>query len=553
MKFYRKKWFWLVVVIVLIAVGLFAKFGQKKGPSYVTATAVLGDLKQTVEVTGSVTSAAEVNLNFNLPGKIAKISVKTGDSVKANQLLAALVSTDVGSQISDARAAVDIAKSQYDQLIAGASTQDIEVTRQELAAAQIAYQQAQDDLTALEQTRDLNMKNLITTALNTSNNKLATAQYALDVVNDAVIDNEAITYLVVTDNSLLVATRSGYTAAKNNYIEAAAAVARAEQSQNYDDTALAGEKVGTDLEQVLANINNSYTLMSGALPNNSVYTSAVISAFKTSLSTQATAVSTAITTMQTDLANLKNYNLSYSTQIKDAQNNIEAKQASLNLVQAKLDLKTAKPRDFEISSAQATIRRAQAALDRYLSEYNKTVITAPFDGVVTDVNYKMGEQTMAAQPVITMIGLADKEIEVDVPESDIAKVKIGQAVEITLDAFSSDQKFQGQVMFIDPASTNINNVIYYKVKVNFTENNELIKAGMTANLVINTDSRQGVLTVPSRAVIYRENVKYVQLLENGQLVEKPVETGLRGDDGNVEVLSGIKAGDTVVTYINTTK
>lgn len=549
MKILKKKWFWILVVIALIVVLAVVNGSQKNKTTYETAKVTRGNLIQTVDVTGSVKSAEEVQLNFTLAGKINDISVKSGDQVTSGKLLASLVAGDLSSQVKDAQAALDIARSDYDQLLAGASSQDVEVTKQEVTSAEVAYQKALNDLAALENTRDLELANLISQNINTNNNKLAVAQFALDTVYDAVVDSDAKQYLVVSDLNLLSATRDAYLAAKNNLDQSITQINSARSSARYEDVVNAAQFFRANLEQILAVSNDSYSVMTSAV-GNSIYTSTVISNFKTSLSTQSSAVSTAISSVQTDLSSLTSAKLSYENQITSAHDDVDAKLSALNLAKARLELKTSNPRDFEIKAAEARIKRAQATLDRYYSELGKTVIRAPFDGIVTAVNYKKGEQTNQSEAVINMIGLSEKEIEVDVPESDITKITLADPVEITLDAFSSDQKFAGQVAFIDPAATVINSVVYYKVKVLFNEDNPIIKSGMTADLVIRTDSRENVLLVPSRSVIYREDKKFAQLLENNQLVEKPVETGLRGDDGMVEVLSGLSEGETVITYIN---
>ena len=201
------------------------------------------------------------------------------------------------------------------------------------------------------------------------------------------------------------------------------------------------------------------------------------------------------------------------------------------------------------SSAEANIKRAQATVDRYLSNWSETVITAPVDGIVTEVNFDVGEQTSMSGSVVSMIGLATMQIEVDVPESDINKLAVSDQVEISLDAFSSDEKFMGTVTFIDPAATNIDGVVYYTTKVAFNEKDERIKSGMTADLTISTDAKEGVLVVPSRAVIYRDGKKYIQTYDGVSLGEVEVSTGLRGDGGLTEILSGLEEGVDVVTFI----
>ncbi|MDQ5938876.1 MAG: HlyD family secretion protein, partial [Patescibacteria group bacterium] len=133
-----------------------------------------------------------------------------------------------------------------------------------------------------------------------------------------------------------------------------------------------------------------------------------------------------------------------------------------------------------------------------------------------------------------------------VPESDITKLKVGDTVEITLDAFGNDQIFNGTVTFIDPASTVISEVIYYKVTVGFNVKDEKIKSGMTANLTILTNSKDNILVVPSRAVSARGDERFVEVLENNQAVEKEVQVGLKGDDGLWEISSGLNAGEKII-------
>lgn len=552
MRFFSKKRWWLILIILVILGLILGQVFKKSSQAYVTAEAVKGDLEQTVEVTGSVRSAEEVNLNFTVAGKVSDIQIKVGDQVKADQILATLVATEAGSQVADARAALDIARSEYDQLLAGASAADIKVTEQELSSARAAYQKSLDELAGLEQTKEQTLTNLKSELTNTINNKVPVAQFALDVIYDSVLDNEADSTLYELDTTLLLSVDNSYFVAVNNFKEAKTLINRAKETDSIDDILVAADALEAVLKQIQASLNNTYTILSNAVPS-ALYTAAVLSDWKSQVSTQSTNVSTAISALQSDAADLRSNDLSYRNQIIDKKNDIETKLAGLNLAQAKLELKTAKPRDFEIQAAQAKIRRAQATVDRYIGELNKTTIRAPFDGLITEINYEKGEQTSLAEAAIVMIGLRDQEIEVDVPESDITKISNGDQVDIRMDAFSSGQKFPGQVAFIDPAATTIDGVIYYQVKINFSEEDERIKSGMTADITIRTDSRQDVLIVPSRAVIYREDKKYVQLLVDGQLVEREVQAGLRGDDGLVEILSGIEVGDQVITYINSGK
>ncbi|MCD4760444.1 efflux RND transporter periplasmic adaptor subunit [bacterium] len=550
MKFLKNKWLWISLVIIIVII-VVVKLSSKEEINYVTEKAVIQDLKQTVEVTGSIEAADNIDLNFAGTGTLREVLVSAGDQVKTGQILARLSAGDISAQVADARAALDVAKSDKAQLLAGASFEDLEVTKQEVASARTTYQTALDTLANLEQTRDDELLSLKEEALNTLNDKQIVSQLALNVIYDALLDNEATGYLYVGDVILLESAKGNYNNANNEYLNVSALIDLAEVDNN-EDILVAADSLDENLSIILSALSQTFDLMDFVVVN-AVYTSTVIDVFKTSLSTQITSINTAISAVQSDISGLRTRDLYYQTQIIDAQNNIDSKLAALNLAEAKLGLKKAPPRDFEIDAADAKIRRAQATLNRYLSNLSETVITAPVEGIITEVNFDVGERSSATQPAISMIGLSAMQIEVDVPESDITKVAVSDQVEITLDAFSSEEKFIGTVTFIDPAATNIDGVIYYQVKVSLNDKDDRIKSGMTADLTIGTESRESVLVVPSRAVIYREGLKYVQVLENSQLAEKEVTTGLKGDGGLIEIISGLDEGEDVITFIKNGK
>ncbi|MDP2812314.1 MAG: efflux RND transporter periplasmic adaptor subunit [bacterium] len=553
MKIIKNKWFWIALVIVIALIGfIFFKFSSKEETSYVTEKAKISDLSQTVEVTGSVESADDIDLNFTSTGTLQGISVKVGDSVKAGQTLASLFAGDVASQVADARANLELVKTNLREILAGASNEDINVTNEEVASAETSYQAAQDSLKNLESTRDQELASLREIALNTLSDKSFVAQYSLDLIYDSILDQDAENDLFVSDVASLNQAKDYYVFGKSGLVEAKVLIDTAKTTENQEDILVSLDS----LNGVLKNISNSLLATLDALRtavSNGTYTVSVIDSLKSDLNTQSTAVSTALALVQDSASDIRTRDLYYQTSIIDKENSVSSALNSLNLAKAKLDLKQAPARDFEIDAANAKIRQAEATLNRYLSNWSETIIKAPVEGIISKVNFDKGEQTSLSSPVISMIGLSEMEIKVDVPESDITKLAIGDPVNITLDAFSAEDKFFGTVTFVDPASTLIDGVVYYKVTISFNQKDDRLKSGMTADLTINTDSRTGVMVVPSRAVIYREDKKYVQVLVNGQLAEKEVTTGLKGDGGLVEILSGLNEGEEVITYIKNGK
>lgn len=551
MRILKKKWLWLIAIIVVIVVIVIISLNSNKESNYLTEQASIQNLKQTVEVTGSVEAADDIDLNFTTIGTIYDVAVKIGDQVKAGQTLVRLSAGNVGSQVEDARASLAIANNDLEQLLAGVSTQDLQVTEDEVASANTNYETAVDELANLEKTKEEEMNSLRGIALNTLSHKYFVIQYSLDVVYDAILDNDS-TYLLTKDGDSLVSAKTNYDAADDDNDQVKTLIDLATASGDENDILTALDYLVLTLEETQAALNETFDVMAEVI-NNSTYTTTVVNTLKTNLNTQSSAVNTAIATVQDAADDLRIRRLYYETAIINAENSIKANLASLNLAEAKLDLKKAPPRDFEISTYEAKVRKAQATLNRYLSDYAETIIKAPVDGIITEINFDKGEQTSLSQPVVSMIGLSNMQVKVDVPESDITKIEIGDEVSMILDAFSSEDIFVGTVTFVDPAATNIDGVVYYKVTINFNEKDDRLKSGMTADITIATETKENVLVVPSRAIVYRENAKYVQLLDNNVIVEREVTTGLRGDDGMIEILAGLTVGEEVITFIQESK
>lgn len=253
--------------------------------------------------------------------------------------------------------------------------------------------------------------------------------------------------------------------------------------------------------------------------------------------------------------------LANERQIANAQSQYNTASKSVEVARAQLASLVAPARSADMALAQAQISQAQASLASVQKQIDDSRLLSPIDGVITQVNYEVGEQFSGGGKALIMVLVNNNfDIEVDVTESDINKIRTGNSVEITLDAFGDDTKFHGQVYFIEPAQTVIQDVVYYKVKINFSDAQEIkewsenkqiqIKAGMTANTTITTNYKEKVVRIPSRGIVEKtDGQKIVRLLKNNKLEEVKVSLGLKGDEGMVEIVAGVNEGDEVITYI----
>lgn len=207
------------------------------------------------------------------------------------------------------------------------------------------------------------------------------------------------------------------------------------------------------------------------------------------------------------------------------------------------------------------VQSSQAAVDVILNQLRETILRSPMDGIVIKKNIDAGENAVANSPIVTIAQSDEMEIESNVPESDIIKIKVDQSAELVFDAFPSEEKFQARVTSIEPAATVIQDVVYYRVKFQLENPDKNFKAGMSCDIDIHTAEKKDVLAVPMRAV-QTEGLpagqagtqKFVEVLVdelNNVVEKKKIETGLEGDEGMIEVKSGLDGSEKVVTFTKT--
>ena len=244
---------------------------------------------------------------------------------------------------------------------------------------------------------------------------------------------------------------------------------------------------------------------------------------------------------------------------------------------------------FNVQSASATVNEARDNLGR-------TIIYAPADGTISVLNVELGErvlgtQQMAGTEILRVANLNNMEVEVDVNENDIVKIKVGDEAKVEVDAYLKKQ-FKGIVTSIsNSASTALtaDQVTNFKVKIRILKESyqDLLEGkpatyspfrpGMTATVDIVTKTKTNVLAVPISSVVVKSDTTAVK--ESKVDVAEPTEkepipkidkklecvfvkvgdkakiriikTGIQ-DDTNIEVITGLKKGDVVITGPYTT-
>ncbi len=531
MSFFKTKKFYvgLLVVVALSGYGVYKHNLATKTVAYDTIKVERGTLLQTVDATGQIQSANDISLKFEIPGILSNVNVKEGDTVKAGQLLGNLRLTELNAAVAQAQANLN-------KQLAGSTPDYIAQLQASLDKAKNDLNQAQGSGDGVENSKLVqNSYDDLSATLQSVQVTLSTSMTAADNilgVDNTLANSDFVNYLSISNSSNLNTAKLKYSEAKkikSDFDLLANFVTRDSSHTDIDQVAQKGEEALLAMKDCLFYVSSvlDNTPPVGAFPQSS-------------LDLLKTNIQGARTTVTTKYASL----LDATHAIVSARNNYSSLQSLVDKAQAALKDAQNPPREVDVASYRAALEQAVASRD-------KAIIKAPIDGIITQVNNKVGE-TMDPTGVAFELLSPHYEIQVDVSETDIAKLKLDDAVAITLDAFGEDVKFSGKVINIDPGSTVIQDVVYYTVKISLDDSDKPVKPGMTANVTINTDKRDNALIIPSRAV-RTDGGKFVNVLENNQEVKKEIKLGIKGNDGKVEVLDGLDEGQQVILGLQSAK
>jgi len=543
----KKPWFIILFIIIIgiVAGGYFLNKNSKKSP-YEFTVVQKGDLSQEVSVTGRVKPAQEVNLAFERGGKVSKVNVHIGDKVTSGQVLATLENSDLSAQISQARASLAAQQANLEALQRGTRPEEIQIAETTVTNAQKSLTDSQSNLTNIKSKADSDLNSLYAGVRDILNDAYVKADDAINKQIDDLFTNDSS-----TDPKLSFYT-SGQSASDSEWKRRLAGTELTQFKIEIDN--LSSDKTALDLaltngESHLKIIQDFLNTLSGAVNEATGLTSTTIANYKYYVNTSRTNVTTAITNVNTKKQAIVTQKATNQNSITTAESAVNTAKNTLAAAQDQLTLKLAGSTQEQINAQAAQVQSAQANLESAQAQLGKTVITSPMNGIVTKQNTKMGEIVAQNALIISVMSAAQFEIEANIPEADIAKVKLNDLARVTLDTYGNDVIFEAKVVEIEPAETLIDGVATYKTTFQFIKEDERIKSGMTANIDILAAQRAGVLFIPQRAIIQKGGEQFVLFaVSDNQVEEKKVIIGLKSVDGNMEVISGLSEGDRVVSY-----
>jgi len=539
----------ITVVVIAIVVGggwfMYAKATSSSGETkYVLGTASTSTIIAVVSESGQISSSDSVDIKPKVTGTITWVGATAGEKVRAGQALMSIDDTTARQQYNDDKNSLAAAELQY---------------QKDSASAPIDFQKDQNSLTNAQQDLTDEYSNAFEVLSSTYLDEPTVATglnetlYGYDFSSSGSQQNvDALSNLFPNNSqeqqvmSFASSAKSDYTAARALYDPAI--VAYKATNRNSDPKTISA---------VLQQSINSTTALAQAAQSTLNFLSEVSDLAEannqklpSSFTTLQTNARSYLSTVNSDLNNL----LAEKKTLQNDAQTVTTDQQTVQLDQVG-DTTGTNPISLQIEANSIEKQKEDLATEAdNLSDYT---IVAPFAGTVSVVDAKVGDSagSAAVATIITPQSIA----QLSVNEVDAAKIAVGQKATLTFDAIDG-LTLTGTVAEVDTTGTVSQGVVSYGVQITLDTQDSRVKSGMTVNADIQTAVHQNVLTVPSSAVKTVNGSNYVSVF-NPPLtatggtsgvtstiapMQVPVTVGI-SDNTNVEILSGLTAGEQIVT------
>lgn len=521
-------------VIVVGATGFYMT--RAGGPSYIEAKVQKGELIQEVSASGDVEPPVTLDLHFKTGGKLAELNVEAGDRVDAGQVLARLDAGDLEVQLDQADEGVAVAQAQLNKLLAGSSSEDIEIYK-------TAVNNAQNNLDNLQRVQDIAVQSSIDVLRDAYSKADDSVRNRADRLFEdptsrspsfgITIDYGSSQYPIKpknTDDELEInAERVEIEGILNDW-----EILIADPDSIKENSQSAINDAGANFQMIQTFLNN-VALVINSYNSSELADDAAFQGYRTDIATARTNVGAAITSIAAAKGSLES-----------AAANVTTAEGMLKTAQSQLALMVAPTRQSDAQVYMSLIGQAQAVRRQIEKQIEDLTIVSSEAGMVAQTNGDVGELMNLSVSVVSMIPEGFLRVKLNVSENNIVDVRVGQKVDITLDAFGDGHHFYGKVVSIDPVGTLISGAVYYKTTVDFDEVDERIRPDMTVNASIETVVHQDSIYIPISALQTIAGRKSVQILRDGVPVEREVQTGIENSEGMIEIISGLEVGQTII-------
>lgn len=517
--------------------------GVRPATVVTVAKAVTGPISQEIGYTGTVQAADSVNVAPLISGRITKLTVNVGSSVKAGDLIAELDKSTLNAQVEQAQTGVDAANVKLAQIQAGARPEAADAAAANARSAQAKLDAIQagarsETVAQAKANLDAAQAKLALIQAGPRSQNVATAKANLDAAvaklqqlkSGPTSDQVAAQQLIVQQNQNSVyaanANRDGVCGnQKNPKYQCDQAQAQVAAAQTALNAAQQNLKTLTDPPAPDA-VNQAQAAVDAArqqyLLAQQPYTAPDLAQAQAAVDAAAQAYKLAQTP--------------YTAQ------DVAQAQAAANAAADQAKLAAQPFTNLDQKAAQVAVSQAQAALDLAKTNLLQAEILAPFDGVVTAKFLSVGALASPNTPIVSLMS-PHLEVQFSIDQANIGSVKAGQTVSLVTAAYAG-QMFPATVASVYPSADPKTHT--FTVVVDPRDTSGALRAGMFITLNVTVASFPSATLIPSVAIIQRGAQSVVFVVTNNVAHQTPVQVGI-ADDTNTQIRSGVKVGDEVVT------
>lgn len=500
-------WKWYGLVLLAAAVVVWALFFRPVPQTNDTLIVHARDFVQKINVSGTVVAANNVDLSFSLGGRVTHVYARVGDTVAEGKILAEVENGDLRAQLLQRQASLETQQAKLASLKQGTRPEQLAVTQSSVSSARVALDQANEALLNAIQDSYTTADNVVHNTIDSFvNNARVNPQLVFPVTNAQLkvtfeLDRMGIERTLADWKNLIA------TADAPHALEIAAEV-----QKNLTQTSTVIADANAALNHAIVGVTSSQTSLDAW--------TADIGTARTTIDTRTTALTSAMTAVRAARSTLETAEKTYTLQ-------------NAGTLQSDIDAQIA-----QVKAAEADVQNAQ-------SQLAKSMIRAPFGGVVTNMDAKVGQVAVAGTPLVSLMSKGVSQIESYVPEVNVAALAVGNTASTTLDAYGPNEYFGAKVIAIEPAETVRDGVSTYKTTLQFDGSDVRIRPGMTADITIVSGVRPNAIIIPQGAIFDRSGEKYVLVKEGELFVERSVEVGPTVSLGQVEIRGGLSEGDVI--------
>ncbi|MDA1038297.1 MAG: efflux RND transporter periplasmic adaptor subunit, partial [bacterium] len=565
LKWMKSHWF-ISILLVLLVTGITYKTTRPDAPPEIlTETVSRSTLLQTVDVTGEIKSIDTVDLAFNRTGQVDGVFVTEGDIVgigsllanldisslfanpahstetlrRAEELLASTTngvsssffgeSTSIVSADSITHTTEIALENAREDLVQAKVVQGTTITESETTLVKAENDLAQTQATQAEDSRQIkeDFPGILQGNIVAIRTALSDADEILGITNTLANDDFEY-FLSLTNYQTLITAENAYNSAIRNLASTEETAFNLNPESDYASIDAAQIIIVDLLDKTAKTLLYTLQALDATTIDSAAFTFADLAAKKTLIDTARNNIRTEQDSLESQIQLRRSSDVSQTSVLTAKQDAVEAARQAL--------AKTKAQQTLNVTTAEAALATAEANLRKNIASSYETItsedtirrdaeLRSPINGIVTSVDINPGEFATAGTTLVTIESVEGGfEIKANIPEADIAKIRISQPADIQLDAYSSDLSFPAQVSFINPAEKLIEGVVFYEVTLFFTalENLPILKPGMTTDITILTAEMNDVISVSQRAILSRDGDRYVRLKEGEEIIERNV-------------------------------